>query len=266
VGVLSDLSSSMKVPRLDQAGNVIMKDGKAVMVDAPWWKALGASYYGVGALANYLEAVDAFKSGDNVAGGLDVASGVGATINAAAPFLVDLGVDEAVADWAGPVGAGIGFLAAVGTAIYDGVKGSQAQAAYQHDSSKFLQQGLGLKPDVADALSAPSGQPDGSSASAALQRYANEYHLPLGDILQKLNQEPIGKVKQFVNEAANMPKKSNGHYAASLPSDNPNQVGTHMVMQGGGRFARPMQVPYQADSLRQLKYWADYLFGASQMG
>ena len=137
--------------------------------DALWWKGLGSTYYGVGALANYLEAVDAFKSGDNVAGGLDVAGGVGATINAAAPFLVDLGVDEAVADWAGPVGAGIGFLAAVGTAIYDGIKGSEAQAAFQHDSSKFLQQGLGLKPDVADALSAPSGHSDGSSASAALQ-------------------------------------------------------------------------------------------------
>ena len=62
-----------------------------------------------------------------------------------------------------------------------------------------------------------------------------------------------------------MPQKSKGRYAASLPSDNPNQVGTHMVIQGAGRFAVPKQVPYQADSLRQLKYWADYLFGANQV-
>jgi hypothetical protein len=49
-----------------------------------------------------------------------------------------------------------------------------------------------------------------------------------GQILQKLNQEPGAKAVDFIDEAAGMPQ-SNGRYAASLPTDDPKQVGTHMV-------------------------------------
>jgi hypothetical protein len=59
-----------------------------------------------------------------------------------------------------------------------------------------------------------------------------------------------------------MPKQSNGKYAVSLPTDNPHDV--HEILIGGrGPGAR---VRAQADSLRQLNYWADYLFGPNQVG
>jgi hypothetical protein len=67
---------------------------------------------------------------------------------------------------------------------------------------------------------------------------------------------------QFINVAANMSKQSDGEYAVSLPTDNPDNV--HEVLIGGrGPGAR---VAAQADSLRRLNYWADYLFGPNQVG
>jgi hypothetical protein len=148
-----------------------------------------------------------------------------------------------------------------------GIKSGVDQQHFQQDSSKFLQHGLGLKPDLADALSAPSGQSDGSSSAAALQAYASQYHLSPGQLLQKLNQEPIDKATQFIDEAANMPKQSGGQYAVSLPSDNPSQVGTYpKTIYGAKGGSAKVNVPYQADSLRQLNYWADYLFGKNQLG
>jgi hypothetical protein len=166
----------------------------------------------------------------------------------------------------GAAGSGIGLLAVAGTLIYQGIKSAQEQEAYQNDSSKFLQQGLGLKPDLANALSAPLDQSDGSSASAALQAYASTYHMSYGQLLQKLNQEPIDKATQFINEAADMPTQSNDTYAAALPTDDPRQTGDHLVWRSEGRVTVQQSVPYQANSLRQLQFWADHLFGKNQIG
>jgi hypothetical protein len=88
-----------------------------------------------------------------------------------------------------------------------------------------------------------------------------------GQLLQKLNAEPIDNVTQFISEAANMPKQPNGQYAVSLPTDSPKLVGTHVVwelLDEGRKFET--HLPNQADSLRQLKYWADYLFGQNKVG
>jgi LysM domain len=230
-----------------------------------WFKALGSAYYGAGALASFLEASDEFSNGDNIAGGFDIAEAVGNGLNAAKP-LIEEAFGEVAGEAAGAIGSGIGVVAVIGTLIYQGIKSAQEQQAYRDDSSKFLQQGLGLKPDIANALSGPSGQSDGSSASAALQAYASAYHMTPGQLLQKLNQEPTDKVKQFINEAANIPTQSNGGYATSLPTDDPHQTGNHLVWRAAGRAAVEESVPYQADSLRQLKYWADYLFGKDQVG
>jgi hypothetical protein len=235
------------------------------LTKAGWFKALGSAYYGAGALASVLEASDEFSNGDNIGGGLDVAEAVGNGLNAAKP-LIEEAFGEVAGEAAGAIGSGIGVVAVLGILIYQGVKSAQARQAYQDDSAKFLQQGLELKPDLAKALSAPSGQSDGSSASAALQAYAGAYHLTPAQLMQKLNQEPLDKVKQFIDEAANMPTQSNGSYAPSLATDDPHQVGSHLVWRAAGRTAVQQSVPYQADSLRQLKYWADYLFGKDQVG
>jgi hypothetical protein len=71
----------------------------------------------------------------------------------------------------------------------------------------------------------------------------------------------------FIDEAANMPTQANGRYAVFLPSDSPKEIGTHVVWEDldkGYKF--PETVPNQADSLRELKYWADYPFGQNQVG
>jgi hypothetical protein len=64
-----------------------------------------------------------------------------------------------------------------------------------------------------------------------------------------------------------MPKQPSGQYAVSLPTDSPKQVGTHVVwelLDKGRKFET--HLPNQADSLRQLKYWADHLFGQNKVG
>lgn len=87
-------------------------------------------------------------------------------------------------------------------------------------ATKFLERGLGLKPDMADALSRPLDQNNDSSVSTALQRYGHQYHLTPAQVLQTTT---------FINEAANMPTQDNGQYAVSLPPDNHNRVGTHVI-------------------------------------
>src|SRR5262249_4721470 len=99
------------------------------------------------------------------------------------------------------------------------------------------------------------------------QAYANAHHMTPGQLLQKLNQAPTDKAIEFIEEAAGMPKQSNGHYAVSLPTDDPKLVGTHQVTEPGDKgHSYTLNVAYQADSLRQLNYWADYLFGRNGLG
>jgi hypothetical protein len=61
---------------------------------------------------------------------------------------------ESAGELVGAIGDGIGLVVVAGSLIYQGIKSSRQQQAYQADSSKFLQQGLGLRSDVAEALSA----------------------------------------------------------------------------------------------------------------
>ena len=246
--------------------------------DAGWFKGLGSAYYGAGALANFLQAEDDFKNGDNWAGSFDVVEGVGNVLNAAKPLVPGL-IGEVDAEGAtaagalaaeavGAVGSGLGLVAAAGTLIWLGIKSGIDAQHYQADSSKFLQRGLGLNSNLADWLAMP-GQ--SASASTALNAYAHAYGLSPHDqpglLLSKLNREPIDKAMQFIDEAAGMPTQPGGGYAVSLPGDGPNQVGTHTVTMLGDKGHNWTEtVANQADSLRQLNYWADYLFGKNQLG
>jgi hypothetical protein len=235
-----------------------------------WFKALGSAYYGAGALASVLSAIDDFKNGDDVDGYLDSGEALGNVLNAAKPLVEELAPDaiaEGLAEGVGAVGSGIGLLAAVGILVYQGIKSAQATQAFQADTTKFLQQGLGLNSNLAQELSAPGFQPNGASASAALQAYAKAYHLTPAQLLQELSQKPIDKAINFIDEAADMPTQSNGHYALTLSTDDPRMVGTHKVTELGDKGHNyTFNEDYQANSLRQLKYWADYLFGQNQVG
>jgi LysM repeat protein len=249
------------------------------LTKAGWFKGLGSAYYGAGALANFLQAADDFKNGDYADGSFGVIGGVGNALNAAKPLIPGLmgevnaeGVattaGEAAADAVAALGSGLGLVAAGGTLIWLGIKSAINANHYQEDGSKFLQRGLGLNSNLADWLALP-GQ--SASASASLNAYAHAYGLSPreqpGLLLSKLNKEPLDKAIEFINEAAGMPTQPGGGYAASMPGDGPNKVGTHSVtMLGDKGHNWTENVANQADSLRQLKYWADYLFGKNQLG
>jgi hypothetical protein len=169
--------------------------------------------------------------------------------------LIAEGAAEAIGAW----GSGIGLVALGGELMYDGIKSALDSNAYEADSTKFLQQSdLGLNPGILGELSLPGLS---GPASDGLQAYASAYDMTPGQILQKLNHEPGDKAVDFIDEAAGMPQ-SDGHYTASLPTDDPKQVGTLMVPEPGDKGHNyDVSVTYQADSLRQLNYWATYLFG-----
>jgi hypothetical protein len=68
-----------------------------------------------------------------------------------------------------------------------------------------------------------------------------------------------------------MPTQSNGEYAASLLTDDPDRVETYTQTRvfHENEFEEELVEEtkrYQADSLRQLKYWADHLFTANGLG
>jgi hypothetical protein len=138
----------------------------------PGFQVIGSSYNGFGALANLLQAEDDLKNGDRLGAGLDAAAFIGNAIDAAKPlvplFFEDGADGLAAAELVGSIGSGIGVAAAAIDVIYLGIKSADETLAYQHDSSEFLQRGLGLNPAVADALSAPANQSNGSTASAVL--------------------------------------------------------------------------------------------------
>jgi hypothetical protein len=175
---------------------------------------IGSAYYGAGALANVLEAEDEFSHGDDVDGGFDVAEALANVANASKPIVEEL-VAEAAAEQVGAAGAG--FVAA--QLMYDAIKNADETQAYQGASAKFLPQGFGLNPALAQALSAPSDQSNGATASIVLREYARAYHMSARQLLQKLNREPIDNVMQFIDETANMPTQASGRYAVFLPSD-----------------------------------------------
>jgi hypothetical protein len=68
-----------------------------------------------------------------------------------------------------------------GQLFYSAIKSSDEQQAFQQMASTFLQHGLGLNFDLAQELTWPGEQ--STSASSALQAYADRYHIPLRQIL-----------------------------------------------------------------------------------
>jgi hypothetical protein len=151
---------------------------------------IGFAYYGAGALANVLEAEDEFSHGDDVDSGFDVAEAFANVANASKPIVEAL-VAEAAAEQVGAAGADFGLILVAAQLMYDAMKSADETQAYQGDSAKFLQQGLGLNPALAQALSPPSDQSSGATASVVLREYARAYHVSARQLLQKLNRDPL---------------------------------------------------------------------------
>jgi hypothetical protein len=111
----------------------------------------------------------------------------------------------ALAETVGLVGSILTVVAAIGVAVVLGIKGYQETQAFQHDSSEFLQRGYGLNSDTADIISSYMVQND-TSLPTELQDYAKAYNMTVPQLLQKLNQEPAYKVRDFINTAFNLTK------------------------------------------------------------
>jgi hypothetical protein len=245
-----------------------------------WFKTLGSAYYSVGAIGALLEAEDEFKAGDRLGAGLTGGVAFGAILNAGKPvigsavrwFTGDAAFATAVGETAAAAGSGIGMVATAGILVHEGMEADRAAQELQKDNARFLQQCFGLSPELAYGLSAPynhilGSRGSGFQDSAALQAYARAYRIPLAELLQKLNNQPIDKATEFVNVAANMWRDPHtGKYPESAQSDNPKAVGTYEVTMREGKGAPYHETwPYQAGSLRQLDYWADYLFGKNHL-
>jgi hypothetical protein len=145
-------------------------------------------------------------------------------------------------DLVGTIGAGISLVAVSAGMIYEGIKDDIDAHAFQADSAKFLETGLGLNPDVAAALSAPVGRSDLPTVSAELRAYAKANGMTPAQLLIKLNGQPVNEVAQFLNIASNL------------------AAGELVFPRGGSEHITP------AEGLQMLKSWADGIFGKSQVG
>jgi hypothetical protein len=219
---------------------------------------IASSFFNVEALFNFGEAIKAWEERDRLGAGLYAALALGNLSTGAKPF-TEMLFGRVASEASGSFGSGMGSAAAVALLGYQGVKYIEAIAAYEADSSRFLQQGLGLKPDLAHALSVPRGRNDGPLASAALRAYAEAYNIPLTELLLRLDRAPIGAAIQFIDTAADVPQQFDGTYAKSSWYDSPSKVGFRPLepVVNGDPWARLERYP--ANSLRQLYYWADYL-------
>jgi len=242
---------------------VFGKDGEN-LTKSPAFKSLGFFYYGAGAFAAGAEALDDANS-DPVAAGFDSAEALGNAGNAAKPIVEELFGSELAED-VGFVSSGIGLIAAAGSLGWQMYSDWRANDAYRSASSDFLKDGLGINPQLGQLL---TNLP--SNTSAALQQYAAAYHTTPGHLLTELNTEwnehKADNVSQFLFQASRMPAQSNGTYARTQPILDGERNSSEMKMQ----IVRNDKVvtvpePLTADSLGQLNYWSDVLFGNNQVG
>jgi hypothetical protein len=231
--------------------NGVKKIGLASLLDSTSYRLVRGAYYGAGAVGSFLAAWDEFEKGDKFTGVLYALGGLNSSVYAAkGPVARGLGRiagKEAAGEAISTVSTVAGLTIFGALLVYDGVKRVREVKAFHRDTSNFLQRGLGLTPEVADAFS-ESGS-SGDFAAAALQAFAHQYNMSYGQLLQKLDREPIDKVRKFILAAVNM--RGGPDYAASLPTDAPPP-----------RLGRP---DWRVQSLRELRYYADYLFGPNKL-
>jgi hypothetical protein len=238
------------------------------LTKTPFFRALGSTYYGFGALASVFEAADDLNSGDNWGAGFSFAEALGNTLNASKPLaekawgeVVGETFAESFGEAVGAAGSIIGAGAVVGQLIYDGIKSADATQAYKDDSAQFLRQGLGLNPKLANELSAVSSTP------GVLAQYARKYGMQPGQLLLDLNKVPSQyDVAQFINEAQEVPQV-NGSPVSSQLGDSPVPTVEEQYIVGPNGQTELVHVPLRADSLTQLHYWGDLLFsGNNRLG
>jgi hypothetical protein len=103
-----------------------------------------------------------------------------------------------------------------------------------------------------------------------LQQYAKAYHVTPGQLLSELNtqwnQEKVSNVDQFLYQASRMIPQSNGTYARNQPILDGQRSGSQEIQIVKNGKVETVPEPFPAESLGQLNYWADVLFGNNQVG
>jgi hypothetical protein len=243
------------------------------MKSSPAFKLLGVAYYGAGAVASTIQTIDAFNgpNSNHVLGVLSGVQDLGNIGNAAKPLAellpVEAGADvlEDIATASSVVGL-VATAGLIGYQLYQGISRNDANIAA---NAKFLEQGLGLNPDLAHALAAPAGVYP--SLLPALKQYATANGMTPGQLLLKmnhfanLNRGYLSNIDQFIYQAGRMPMQSDGKFASSAPGDGGNAAVSKMWIEGTDGQAELVPQPLPAESLNQLKHWAQVLFG-NQLG
>jgi hypothetical protein len=219
-------------------------------------------HYGAGAFVAGAAAFDAANNG-NVETTLDAAEALGNAGNAAKSFLgLFTDLSEPVLEDVGLASSGFGLLAAAGWQLWGAAKQAAADTA---DNAKFLERGLGLAPDLAQALAAPVGS--SPSLVPALEQYARANGMTPGGLLlklnhfAKLNRGYLSNIDQFIFQASRMPM-SNGTFPSTAPTDGDTTAIEDPTKTGQADL---VDEPLPAESLAQLKHWAQVLFG-NQLG
>ena len=274
---VSQAAKTSMVRYLGAAAQSKVVTGLAAAKDSTAFTAFSSFYYLTGAFANGVSAQEAASAGDPISAGLDSTSALGNVLlaaNAGRGFItsalgqlgVDAGADTAIngaLDWAGPVGAGLSVLAQFGLLFNSALQQKQAQNALQSQGQQFLQDGLGLKPAVANQLADVSDNQHQGPA-AVLLAYAHQYNIKPSALLSYLNQKNPNDVGNFVYVAELMTPNKNGQYQATSPSDTRN-----LPYDPGVPFANTVPIygdstgdlPNPPNSLRQMNYWTQTIFG-----
>lgn len=233
------------------------------LTKSPAFKALGFFYYGAGAITAGAEALDDSNT-DWVPTAWDSADALGNAGNAAKPIVEKLGTEELAED-VGLVSSGISLVATAGIFGWQMLSDWKATDAYRGATTAFLQDGLGINPQLGTAL---ANMP--SNTSAALQQYAAAYHTTPGNLLKELNKQwnerKARNVEQFLFEASRMPAQSDGTYARTQPLLDGERNGSEQMQIVRNDKVVTVPEPITADSLGQLNYWSDVLFGNNAVG
>jgi hypothetical protein len=275
----SGLAKLNKLPNLlnynnpEDGGSAAAKfffgEDAADLTNSPAFKTLGFFYYGAGAFVAGAAAADDANNG-NVETTLDAAEALGNAGNAVKPLLgVFTDLSEGALEEIGLASSGLGLLATAASLGWQLWGAAKQEAANTADNAKFLERGLGLTPDLAQALAAPVGS--SPSLVPALEQYARANGMTPGELLlklnhfAKLNRGYLSNIDQFIFQASRMPI-SNGTIPSTAPTDGDNSsIKTAIEDPTKTGQTDLVDEPLPAESLAQLKHWAQVLFG-NQLG
>ncbi|MDD4933438.1 MAG: hypothetical protein PHO89_08250 [Methylacidiphilaceae bacterium] len=230
---------------------------------------LSSAYYFLGAASSGWAAGQDFQHGKYVNGGLNTGSTVG-DVMLAIDALGDGG-------WLGVGGIVIVGAALVGQFIYQAIQSNEQKQALASQGARFLEDGLHLKPDVAQALASENGY-HGEGPASALQAFARYRGVPFRSVLEFLNQQKLASVQDFV-QLCNRMVPRNGSYPNQAPGDGQYEktiAASRSQMQNGsfnvhrytsGRFSMPevlYEGPSSLRSLKELNDWFQALFPGCQ--